>query len=254
MENLTDQTPTTPVPQSQNLNLDSLSQSAPKFPHPASTNYWKISTIFLLILGGIILTYIVIKRPIAQTSSINPIPMIPVTNSPVAMDTPEPTLITTKSQTIQVDSITDWKTYTHNAFTFKYPNSIKVTSENSNIVSLLEDPGQPGIEGFSNGISIDFHSVNLKPNQTLENYVDEQIAALNDGVGQALIEPKQKIAVNGYDGFTYTTAFEGTWRNIFLPSPSSSLVISIVDGTQDPQKQGYRKRADQIISSFKFTN
>ncbi len=163
-------------------------------------------------------------------------------------------VIVTPSPVVNMeDPMADWKTYTHTAFTFKYPADVKLTPENPDAVSILKDPGQPQLEGFSNGINLQFNLITLKSNQTLEQYVDAQITALKEGPGHDITQPKQKVTVNGYSGFTYTTEFQGTWKNMYLQSPSSkSTVIQIIDGTQDPQNQGYRTTADQILSTFKF--
>jgi hypothetical protein len=98
--------------------------------------------------------------------------------------------------------------------------------------------------------------VTFQPQQltdSLESYVDSQIEmATKDGTGE-LTSGKKAVVVGGSPGFTYTIRSLGESIHYVLQKDANSQYgVDITYLVADPQKVGFQKEVDNIISSIKF--
>ena len=175
------------------------------------------------------------------------------TISPISSPSPFPTGVT--SPTPVADPMADWLTYTNAniCYTFKYPQKVTLTvRQEEKIIHLsLWGPTQQEDTEFYDGISLSFSFPLEISGVSLEDYVDSKIEESKES-GE-ILKPKEAIAINGINGYTYTSQGLGTFQNIYLQSPDKTCTVEITNATVDPTNQGYQETVNQILSTFKFT-
>ena len=164
----------------------------------------------------------------------------------------------------------DWKTYTNNFYTVKYPPQweIKTTSwkEDDTQYQLNPDdlakirfsePSQPRQTqhgGFPYGITISFK----KPRDNIKKLTARQWA---DKTISKEINPKiEDIDINGIKTAKVTTIFDGTNTGIFIPYKDKICAIysnsfTTADSPRDPSYKNvfdYEKIFNQMLSTFHF--
>jgi len=168
--------------------------------------------------------------------------------------TPSPELTPTPQETEQpADETANWKTYTNSetGFSFKYPEDISLVEDEIVRLSLWGPTQKPETE-FYDGISLQFELPFKLGNTPLENYVQSAIEAETvEGIAE-LIKDKEKIVINGLEGYTFTIRGLGDFQYIYLQSSDSVYAIEIVNATQDPTGQGFQQTVDLILSTSKF--
>ncbi|HOZ02927.1 MAG TPA: hypothetical protein PKX78_00345 [Candidatus Woesebacteria bacterium] len=145
----------------------------------------------------------------------------------------------------------EWKTYSSAqvGYSFRYPSYVELTEEN--VVQLsFWGPTQNANTEFYDGISLNFSLPFKIEGLALEEYVDQQIVMFQEN-GEIAI-PRTKISYNNYQGYYFVVQGMGTFKNIYLQSPSKEWVVEIVDSTVDPTNQGYLETVKQILNSFQF--
>jgi hypothetical protein len=153
--------------------------------------------------------------------------------------------VTTQTST---DQTAGWKTYTNTdyGFEFQYPLTVNVALENytpthgTNLVlpnsNFLEKTGLVG--------NILSFGIFQKATSNLENFVSNEINSANK-VNAKYNEPLsayQKININGAEAFEEDM---GQIRRIYIENPAHVLFF---------QYTGSDTTAQQIVSTFKFTN
>ena len=117
----------------------------------------------------------------------------------------------------------------------------------------LWGPTQRTQQGFHDGIALGFYIGSLE-GKTLKEFVDAEVKKTEDSKGSSqVIEYPKEIIVGGVNGYSYKISGAGPFTNIYL-SPKPNAYFRIIDGTQDPTNQGFKKTVDQILSTFKFTD
>lgn len=139
-------------------------------------------------------------------------------------------------------------------FVFLYPNDYKIDTQGDGQYTRITKIGatQKGQTELYDGVIVVFESLELK-GQTLEQIVDTNIEnSTKDGLVK-VISPKNAITQNGYPGFTYTTEGLGSATYYFLQKdPNSPYAMSVTSAVFDPEKVGYEKELDDILSTIEL--
>lgn len=167
------------------------------------------------------------------------IPRVP-TPTPIAIPTIDPLLTA------------DWKIYgnVEYGFTIKYPNNLVLEERNDYISLEFWGPTQRSQQGGHDGIFLSFR-VGLLEGKTLKEFVDAEVKKI-DGFSSQMIEYPRKILVGEKEGYSYKVIGSAPSTYIYL-SPKPNTYFLILDVTEDPTNQGFKKTVDQILSTFKFT-
>jgi len=138
-------------------------------------------------------------------------------------------------------------------FTFLYPLGYTIDEMNGGEFIRIYKKGdtQTGQTEMYDGAIVTFQP--LQFTGSLESYVDSQIEmATKDQMGE-LLTGKKAVSVNGYSGFTYTIRSLGESTHYVLHKDNNSQYgVDITYLVADPQKVGFQKEVDSIISSIKF--
>ncbi|HUW24879.1 MAG TPA: hypothetical protein VMW04_04695 [Patescibacteria group bacterium] len=149
----------------------------------------------------------------------------------------------------QTSSTENWKTYQspNSPYTFKYPPEATLKEENMIILTQL-GPTQKEATELYDGFTLQFSLPLVLPDNNLSRYVDGEIEKSKENAD--IVKSKEKITLNGYEGYTYTVRGLGTVKYIYLQSGKNNVKILYLVG--DPAKKGFQQTIDQILSSFKF--
>ena len=214
-------------------------------------NWAPIGTAALLVVSvgtTICLAYqnYQLKQQIQKIQSEAPTPVSKATPTPIS--TPTPTLAPTPTP----DITANWKTYTNTeeGFSFKHPENLSPDEKEDIVILFLWGPTQKPDTEFYDGISLQFNFPFKLENKSLESYVDSAITESKQT--SEIIKAKEKIVINGLNGYTYTERGLGDFQSIFLESSGSVDGIEIVNATRDPTGQGFQQTVDQVLSTFKF--
>jgi hypothetical protein len=138
-------------------------------------------------------------------------------------------------------------------FTFLYPLGYTIDEMNGGEIIRIYKKGdtQQGQTEMYDGVIVTFQPQQLT--DSLESYVDSQIEmATKDGTGE-LTSGKKAVVVGGSPGFTYTIRSLGESIHYVLQKDANSQYgVDITYLVADPQKVGFQKEVDSIISSIKF--
>lgn len=138
-------------------------------------------------------------------------------------------------------------------FTFLYPLGYTIDEMNGGEIIRIYKKGdtQQGQTEMYDGVIVTFQPQQLT--DSLESYVDSQIEmATKDGTGE-LTSGKKAVLVGGSPGFTYTIRSLGESTHYVLQKDANSQYgVDITYLVADPQKVGFQKEVDSIISSIKF--
>ena len=210
--------------------------------------YWLLVVLVILLFGAtgvFAYKYFSLKQQVSNQS-------LRLLLRPTEITNPTVSSILPPSPT--TNPVANWKTYSTNAYIFKYPQNISLAEGRGNIVKLsLWGPTQKENTEFD-GISLSFSLPFQLENISLSDYVDQEIEQSKKNAD--ILKQKTNINVNGVDGYTYTVRGLGTYKYIYLHTYLQSLdrawTVYIIDGTNDPTGQGYARTVNQILSTFRF--
>ncbi len=156
----------------------------------------------------------------------------------------------TPEQQPMTDPTTDWLVYRNTSFpfTFRYPKEAQIREEENTVVLIIKGPTQRESTEVYDAVYLRF-SISDSQGKSLEEYVVEELNKSKE-LGE-IIQPMEQIQINGIQGLAYTVRTTGTLRNIYLASPTGKI-IKIVDGTNDPTNQGFKKISQNILATFEF--
>jgi hypothetical protein len=162
---------------------------------------------------------------------------------------PTPSILTPSSSD---SSLTNLYTDVKGIYSIRYPNDFQLDTQSDNNAIRLTKIGetQQGETELYDGIVIQIETSELN-GRILSDWVDEAIAnATKDGV-TTLIDPKNPVSINGYQGFTYTIEGLGTFNHrIIQKDETSNYAVTIVTTVNDPEDNGYEFEVDSILLSL----
>lgn len=167
---------------------------------------------------------------------------------------PNPTAISNPTQTpVSVEDPTvDWKIYNNSIFSFKYPTDLDLSTEEGNRVLISKwGPTQQEGQEFHDGISLYFdpRELGISAKDYLQTKIDEI-----ENAGVSTIEKKlSEVTVGQYKGYSFVSSGLTTTETIAVES-NSGIIVVITNATSDPGNVGFAPVADQILSTFEFTN
>lgn len=147
----------------------------------------------------------------------------------------------------------DWKEYKQNEFSLKYPQEMTLTKVGDGTIQLLlPGPTQKKQTEFYDGISATITIASLGK-KTLKQVVDEETAgrpiADHSPGEQGSVTPVTIINLAGVEGYSYIGYGLGAFRQIYLPYKTKYIHIGYSWDT-DPQKKGYEKIMEKILSTL----
>ena len=181
----------------------------------------------LAIIAGVYYfgTYKNKTTPIVSTSS--PIASVQPSSSPVAILTPDPVTA-------------NWKTYTSNNFSFKYPNNW--TQSQNGLTSNIENKYSKYGEAdkfYWMYVNIDNFSYLTLSNK--QNFFIDKKSDIIDGI------------VNGYKTHSYFSCMETCGYTTYIEGYNKTINFFIGSFDQAHTDTQIMKIYDQILSTFKFT-
>ncbi|MDP2874087.1 MAG: hypothetical protein Q8N84_02235 [bacterium] len=147
-----------------------------------------------------------------------------------------------------------WKTYTGEAYTFKYPGDFTLTDSGDAVGLTFLGPTQKAQTELYDGVALSFsrsRSLSGKDLQSLATtLLDQELAT---GVSE-LVKGLEEVTVNGIKGYKYTLSGLGTFESIFLESDlKGGIFVQITNFVNaDPTNQGFQKTVGKILSTFRF--
>jgi hypothetical protein len=248
---------TTLEPQQQFENEQLIDQELP--PQPAKNN--KLLLIGLSVISIISISlagffgYKYYQTDMVVTPSPTPAPIVmeknPTTPPPAKREMEQEILV--QSPTPTVDPTENWETYNHKTvgYSIKYPNDVEIKEREASLIHFLKlGPTQrPETELFDGlSISIDPREIAASAIEYANGQVKNPVFGPND-----IIEKPRSTTVNGYPAATYTTSALGIHRTTVIQNNDKNMLYIITDSSVDPTKQGFLETANQIISTFKFS-
>jgi hypothetical protein len=154
------------------------------------------------------------------------------------------------------DPTADWKTYTNEKFSFKYP--VRLTEDKNGLVggTFLGNPKmvvsfedqltvRDGTDAPPDGFSI-YQISNTEG--SLENFIRKEVSTRKGSPRGILSEEIKTIMVDGKQAY-YIDAEQNIRQYFMSNTDNSNIVLSSVR-----QDDSFILELDQIISTFKFTN
>lgn len=197
---------------------------------------------FLLILGLVIIIIVFGAGGYLLTMNKNQ-------NSNQYISQPTPT----STQPTSLNEIESWKIYQNAIFSFKYPDTATphdINDQYTDVSINFKYPGSPDGCELCDGYLLAFKSGKLN-NQSLEE-VAEKTLKEKEGYG-SITQSLKSVSINSYSGLTFSYTVQIATTEIYL-SDGKGNYIEIRESIDDPQKRGYGKTIDQILSTFKFTD
>ncbi|MBI4058539.1 hypothetical protein HY408_02105 [Candidatus Gottesmanbacteria bacterium] len=147
----------------------------------------------------------------------------------------------------------NWKTYSSSTYSVKFPPDLDMKEEEGSLLSLSKwGPTQKEGTELYDGIALRFMPREI--GTSLDSYVKVKIEEIKKAGISELVSGPTPIAINGYEGQTYTVKGLGTHKYTILQVKGGGLFMEITDSTVDPGNLGFSKTVDQILSTFQFTN
>jgi hypothetical protein len=139
-------------------------------------------------------------------------------------------------------------------YTFSYPLDYKLSdqTDGKQIRVYKTGPTQQGQTEMYDGVILVFETVDLS-GQTLSKWVDGHIKTTTADGTSKLSSPKKMITIKGYPGFRYGIHGLGDFTEYVLQKDNKSnhaVIISVM--VADPQKIGFQKEVDKILSTFEL--
>lgn len=151
-----------------------------------------------------------------------------------------------------VDETANWKEYQDikQGFSVKHPDDVKVEYTDEGFVRLSKwGPTQKPQTEFYDAIVLTFRPGSLM-NINLKEYVSAQVEESKEN--SDILKQIEPVTIAGISGYTYTAQGLGIHRYIYLPKTVKDYFL-IIDSTSDPGNLGFNKIAEQILSTFKFS-
>lgn len=141
------------------------------------------------------------------------------------------------------------KTLQGRGFTLRYPDTYTINEEPAGTFILTRvGPTQTLGTELYDGVALIIRWHELQ-GRTLENFVDQQIAAAGlDGIS-VIARGKQPITVSEYDGFSYVLDGLGTYTKNFIMKDSANRALQLEYLVEDPTNIGFQQQVNQILSS-----
>ncbi|OGM06087.1 hypothetical protein A2125_00555 [Candidatus Woesebacteria bacterium GWB1_43_5] len=175
-------------------------------------------------------------------------------NNPPAGGTPSPTPVAEPTP----DPTADWKTYTSNKYSFKYPVQLNLTTTENGIVLKDDEKSKPlptpipADVHFKLGYGLSFETVNLN-NITLKKWVDSEFEK-DPSIKLFQFKEKTMITAQNYEGWEYGYATLQKFHIYAIQSKQdTSNFILITDFSVLPNLENNNELTQQILSTFKFT-
>ncbi|EKD86530.1 MAG: hypothetical protein ACD_37C00253G0003 [uncultured bacterium] len=162
----------------------------------------------------------------------------------------------------KTDETADWKTYENENFSFNYPSSLNLkesTGPNGEVSIELEEPNSP-LLGFHMYISSDPEISSVLDREFVKEYYDENKnlkgGELDPSLQYLTIEEK---TLNGnqvslIDGLQTLVGYSVSVYLIRNGKNGASADLGHTEFKQGESKASRFKYAEQILSTFKFTN
>lgn len=145
----------------------------------------------------------------------------------------------------------DWQSYSsdeHN-FSIMYPPDIDIEQRERNAVRFTKwGPTQrEGTELFD-AISLTFNSGSLG-GESLESFVMNKIEEERESPVSEVTSDLRETSVSNINGFEYEVASLGESTHIYLPNRNNRYLL-IINGTKDPENQGFSETVEQMLSTI----
>jgi hypothetical protein len=162
---------------------------------------------------------------------------------------PTPSMI---NPTSTDSSLTNTHTDVNGIYSIRYPNDFQLdTLPDNNAIRLTKiGKTQQGETELYDGVTIQIETNELN-GRMLSDWVDETIERSTDNGVSAIVEPKNPISINGYQGFAYTVEGLGVFNHrIIQKNETSNYAVTIVTTVNDPEDNGYEFEVDSILLSL----
>jgi hypothetical protein len=162
----------------------------------------------------------------------------------------EPSTPTAEVRKIPIDGNT--YTDTQGVYTFLYPLDYKLDQQNDGKQIRIYKTGatQQGQTEMYDGVVMVFETMDTD-GVPLSKWVDGYIKKTTADGTIKLVGSKKQMTQNGYAGFVYHTQGLGEFTNyVFQKSEKSHQVVVITTLVEDPQKVGFQKEVDKILSTL----
>lgn len=138
-------------------------------------------------------------------------------------------------------------------YNFLYPPDYKLdTSDEVHIRIYKAGATQTGQTEMYDGVLVVFETIN-RGNQTLEQWVDNNIKNSTADGTLKIINPKKATTINGYPGFTYRTQGLGEAEYyVFAKDDSSKNALVITTAVNDPKNVGFENEVKTILSTVEL--
>lgn len=176
--------------------------------------------------------------------------------APVATTEPIAEPIATNSATVTSDPTVNWKMYTNEKYTFKYPPRLMQDKNGKVGGTFLGDPKitvsfadqltvRDGTDAPFDGFTV-YQIYNTE--DSLENFIKKEIIARKNSP-RGILEEKFKTILAANKTIYYIDA-EQNIRQYFIPSINNSIILF----STVRQTDSFILDLNQILSTFKFTN
>lgn len=221
-------------------------------------------TLLPLVFGGIGLLLVALFSTIYLKTIGNPL-----APAPTATPTPTSAATTEASPSSQTTTLTldidqnllntlkaGGSSYAdpNGIYTILYPSEYKQDTQNEGqyVRIYKQGPTQKGQTEMYDGVIISIESISLS-GETLDSFITKKIASESASGATTVEQGKEKVVMNSYPGFTYTTQGLGTFKHIALQkNTDSDSAIDITMLVADPTNAGFQKEVDTIISTLEL--
>jgi len=224
----------------QPLSHNNQNEPTPEIPNskqksPLVVGLLVFSFLLLLSIGFLLFQNFQLQKRVKQIETTANNKLTTITNTPSA--SPEPW--------------SDWKSYTSDLFEIKYPKDITAENDGKTLILSKTGPSQKANTEFYDGILLRIDPVDatgLSP----QSYIQKQIDKTNEGgTGEIIVEPSQ-TTLGDYEAWTYTVSGLGVHTYTYIQTNDESVLIQIINSTNDPSNQNFRDITDTILSTFKL--
>lgn len=205
-------------------------------PPPPPKNYSGILVGILLLLLSLLVGLSLAKTTILSAIRI---PHLGVTPTPTPIPSPTPT----------PDPTADWKMYTYQIFTIKFPPDWSTTSIKNPVQFLNYVPDLTGGD-FNPSTDKGKLKVEIYQNNTsdsLESYLTQQKSSAIEARGEGIDWQETKAMVAGKEAIKVKTSNPGFTYN--FKDASSNTIFSVSFALDF---DNYNELSDQILSTFRF--
>lgn len=137
-------------------------------------------------------------------------------------------------------------------YSIEYPEDINVEEKTTDFVWFYKfGPTQQKNTEFYDGISIRIRREVLEKDMTLEDKAQE-LAEQDRSLGEVTQEVTE-ASLGGIEGYIYSSKTVGTETTTYLLKyPNSDKYLHVINGTADPENQGFNKTARDILNTIEL--